>query len=164
MQNALQHSILLSDRKPMWKLSSSVQPTPLKKLSDKYLWPYEILAKVGTHTYILWLPDTFRGVHPIYHVSMLKPETLNKISNRVQLPPQAPVEVQGELEYEIAEIADSKIDHCRSCKLLYLVCWLGYKNTEEFSWLPTRELEPRKRLTLKLSLRLSRQTRSNKYL
>ena len=49
--------------------------------------------------------------------------------------------------YEIAEVTDSNIDRRRSCKLLYLVRWLGYKNTdEEFSWLPATELEHAKDL------------------
>ena len=72
---------------------------------------------------------------------MLEPATPNEIPNRVQsLPP--PVNIEGELEYEIAEIVDSKIDRHRACKLLYLIRWLGYENTDdEFSWLPAVELE-----------------------
>ena len=77
---------------------------------------------------------------------MLEPAVPNEIPNRVQSPPP-PVDVQGELEYEIAEVTDSKIDHRRSCKLLYLVRWLGYENTdEEFSWLFATELEHAKDL------------------
>ena len=119
---------------------------PSHKLADKYLGPYEILAKAGSHSYTLRLPDTFRGVHPVFHVSMLEPATPNEIPNRVQSPPP-PVDVQGEIEYEIAEVVDSKIDRRRSCKLLYLVRWLGYENTDdEFSWLPATELEHAKEL------------------
>ena len=120
---------------------------PSHKLSEKFLGPFEILAKAGSHSYTLRLPDTIRGVHPVFHVSMLEPATPNEIPNRVQSPPP-PVDVQGELEYEIAEVLDSKIDRRRSCKLLYLVRWLGYENTdEEFSWLPATELEHAKELT-----------------
>jgi hypothetical protein len=77
---------------------------------------------------------------------MLEPAIPNEIPNHVQsLPP--PIDVQGDLEYEIAEVADSKIDRRRSCKLLYLVCWFGYENTdEEFSWLPETGLEHTKDL------------------
>ena len=108
---------------------------PSRKLSDKYLGPFKILAKAGTHLY------TICGVHPVFHVSMLEPATPNEIPNRVQsLPP--PINVEGELEYEIAEIVDSKIDRCCACKLLYLVHWLCYENTDdEFSWIPAIELE-----------------------
>ena len=81
-----------------------------------------------------------RSVHPVFHVSMLEPATPNVIPNRVQ-PPPPPVEVEGETEYEIAAILDSKLDRRRACKLLYLVRWLGYEGTdEEFSWLPATEL------------------------
>ena len=77
---------------------------------------------------------------------MLEPAVPNEISNRVQSPPP-PVDVQGELEYEIAEVTDSKIDCHRSCKLLYLVRWLGNENMdEEFSWLLATELEHAKDL------------------
>ena len=72
---------------------------------------------------------------------MLEPAFPNEIPNHVQSPPP-PVDIEGELEYEISEIIDSKIDKRQSCKLLYLVRWLGYENTdEELSWLPTMELE-----------------------
>ena len=84
---------------------------PSHKLFEKYLGPFEILAKAGTHSYTLRLPDTICSVHPVFHVSMLEPATPNEIPNRVQSPPP-PVEVQGELEYEISEVLDSKIDHC----------------------------------------------------
>ena len=77
---------------------------------------------------------------------MLEPTIPNEIPNCVQSPPP-PIDVQGDLEYEIAEVADSKINQCQSCRLLYLVCWLGYENTDkEFSWLPTTKLEHAKDL------------------
>ena len=114
---------------------------PSHKLSDKFLGPFEILAKARTHSFTLWLPDTFWGVHPVFHVSMLEPAFLNEILNRVQSLP-LPVDIEGELEYEISEIIDSKIDKRWSCKLLYLVHWLCYESTdEELSWLPATELE-----------------------
>ena len=72
---------------------------------------------------------------------MLEPTFPNEILNCVQFLP-LPVDIEGELEYEISEIVDSKIDKCQSCKLLYLVCWLCYENTnEELSWLPAMELK-----------------------
>ena len=77
---------------------------------------------------------------------MLEPATPNEIPNRtVSLPP--PIQVQGELEYEIAEVLDSKLDRRHTCKLLYYIWWLGYEGTdEEYSWLPATELEHAKDL------------------
>ena len=82
-----------------------------------------------------------RGVHPVFHVSMLEPATPNEILNCTQSPPP-PIDIDGELEFEIAEVVDSKINKRQRCKLLYYIRWLGYEDTdEEFSWLPATELE-----------------------
>ena len=52
------------------------------------------------------------------------------------------MEVDGEVQYEIAQILDSKLDRRRrKCPLLYYVQWLGYEGTdEEFSWVLADEL------------------------
>ena len=72
---------------------------------------------------------------------MLEPTALNVIPDRVQ-PPPPPVFVDGEPEFEITEVLDSKMDHRRSkCKLLCLVHWTGYASTDETSWILASELE-----------------------
>ena len=80
-------------------------------------------------------------MHLVFHVSQLKPAIPNTILNCVQ-PPPLPIEIEGEPEYKIAKILDSKIGwHHRNCKLLYLVHWLGYEGMdEETSWLLAMEL------------------------
>ena len=81
-----------------------------------------------------------RSIHPVSHVSMLKPAMPNSIPDRIQSPPP-PVEVEGETEYEISSILNSKLDRRRTCKLLYLVRWSSYEGTdEEYSWIPATEL------------------------
>src|SRR3979490_2426959 len=82
---------------------------PSKKLPEKFLGPFEIIARAGTHSYTLRLPDNMRAVHLVFHISMLEPAPLNIIPNRVQSPPP-PIEINGDIEYEIAEILDSKVD------------------------------------------------------
>jgi len=62
-------------------------------------------------------------------------------------PLPAPVIIDGEPEYEISKIVDSKINCRRACKLLYKVIWLGYEDTDNDSkWLPATELEHAKEL------------------
>jgi len=114
---------------------------PSKKLSEKNLGPYFIIAQVGSLSFTLCLPDSMRAVHPVFHVSQLEPAIPNTILDWIQPPPPL-VEVDGELEFEISEILNSKVDcRRRSCKLLYLVHWSGYEGTdEETSWLLTTEL------------------------
>ena len=81
------------------------------------------------------------GIHPIFHVSMLEPSTPNEFPNRIETPPP-PVIIDGETEFEISEILDSKINKRRKCRLQYLVKWSGYEGTdEETLWIPTSELE-----------------------
>ena len=71
---------------------------------------------------------------------MLEPATPNSIPNRIQ-PPPPPVEVDGELEFEISEVLDSKIDRRMKDRLCYLVQWTGYEGTdEETSWIGSQEL------------------------
>ena len=115
---------------------------PSKKLSEKFLGPYTIIAKAGTRSYTLRLPENLRSVHPVFHVFQLEPFALGTIPNCTQ-PPPPPIEVDGEAEYEIAEVLDSKINRRRrNCQLLYLVCWLGYEGTEdETSWILAMELQ-----------------------
>ena len=119
---------------------------PSKKLSKKYLRPYEIIAQPSPQSFTLCLPDTMRAAHPVFHVSMLEPATPNTFQQRSESPP-APVIIDGEPEYEISKIVNSKIDYQRACKLLYKVIWLGYKDTDNNSeWLPATELEHAKEL------------------
>lgn len=60
-----------------------------------------------------------------------------------------PIELEGELKYEISEILDSKIDNRQHCKLLYYVHWEGYQGTdEETLWLPATKLDHAKELVV----------------
>jgi len=71
---------------------------------------------------------------------MLEPATSNTFSKRIQLA-SAPVIIDGEPEYEISQIVDSKIDRQQTCKLLYKVIWLGYEDTgDESEWISASEL------------------------
>jgi Chromo (CHRromatin Organisation MOdifier) domain len=80
---------------------------------------------------------------------MLEPTSPNTILNRIQ-PLPAPVIIDGEPEFEIADILDSKINKRRkACKLLYLILWTGYEGTdEETSWILASELDHASELVL----------------
>ena len=73
-------------------------------------------------------------------MSILEPAMFNTFSERIQLA-SAPVIIDGEPEYEISQIVDSKIDYQWVCKLLYKVIWLGYEDTRDKSeWISTSKL------------------------
>ena len=42
------------------------------KLSPRYIGPFEVIKRVGEVSYELALPPGLSGVHPVFHVSMLK--------------------------------------------------------------------------------------------
>ena len=48
-----------------------------RKLSPRFIGPFEILERVGTVTYRLVLPPSMSGVHEVFHVSMLWKHTLD---------------------------------------------------------------------------------------
>ena len=80
------------------------------------------------------------SVYLVFYMSMLEPAIFNTFSKRIQLAP-APVIIDGESEYEISQIVDSKIDRQQACKLLYKIIWLGYEDTrDESEWIPVSEL------------------------
>ena len=52
---------------------------PSRKLSDKNVGPYEIIAKPSSHSFTLQLPDSMRAVHLVFHVSQLEPASSSSI-------------------------------------------------------------------------------------
>ena len=114
---------------------------PSKKLSEKYLGPYEVIGRPGSHSFLIKLPTHMRAIHPVFHISMLEPSTANSIPNRVLSPPP-PVEIDGDLEFEVEEILDSKLDRRRRIQLQYYVQWSGYQGQpDEFTWIDASDLE-----------------------
>ena len=83
---------------------------PSKKLSKKYLRPYEIISHPGTLSFTLRFPESMCSVHPVFHVSILEPTIFNTFSKRIQ-PAFTLVIIDREPKYEISQIVNSKIDH-----------------------------------------------------
>jgi len=72
----------------------------------------------------------------VFHASLLEPYRESSWAETLQEPP-SPVEVEGELEYEVREILDSKME---SRQLFYLVDGVGY-GPEERTWEPATNVE-----------------------
>jgi len=60
---------------------------PSKKLSEKYLGPFEVIGKPSSLSYLIQLPDHLHSIHPVFHVSQLEPSLPNTILNRTNPPP-----------------------------------------------------------------------------
>jgi hypothetical protein len=111
---------------------------PSQKLDAKRLGPFSIAEVVGESklAYRLTLPHQMR-IHPVFHVSLLDPYHQSQLSERRQ-PEPPPIEVDGELEYEVKEILDSKV---MGRKLYYRVEWVGYgSGAAELTWEPAANL------------------------
>ena len=106
---------------------------PSKKLDYKYYGPYVIEKPVGKQAYKLKLPANMGKIHNVFHVSLLEPF---KGGDRGDDEPP-PIELDGEDQWEIQEILDSKIYYD---KLQYYVTWLGYPSTDD-QWLSEHELQ-----------------------
>src|SRR5436853_2932882 len=94
---------------------------PTKKLDHRRLGPYEVIESVGPSAAHLRLPST-RHLHPVFHVSLLEHAADDPFPGQVP-PPAPPVLVDGEEEWEVEDILDSRL-HYR--QLQYLVRWVGY--------------------------------------
>src|SRR5258708_7470695 len=116
---------------------------PLKKLSEKNLGLYEVIAIPSSHSFTLHLPQHFRSVHPVFHISQLELAEPDPFPQHTQ-PPPPPVEIDGDIEYEVSEILNSKLDRRfqGNSSLCYLVHWSGYEGMEEeTSWVSAQDLE-----------------------
>jgi len=123
----------------IWLNRRNIETTrPSQKLDQRRLGPFEIVEVVGDSKAALKLklPPHWR-IHPVFHVSLLDPYQANKIRGREQAPPPPPNVMNGELEYEIEAILDSRIQRN---KLRYLLEWKGY-GPEERTWEPAENLE-----------------------
>ncbi|MBW0588801.1 hypothetical protein O181_128516 [Austropuccinia psidii MF-1] len=81
---------------------------PTKKLSETWLGPFEVLKKIENHAYHLKLPQKWKSIHPVFHVSVLEPMKHSTIPNQHQFPPP-PVIVEKQEEWEVAQVLDSKL-------------------------------------------------------
>ncbi|MBW0587061.1 hypothetical protein O181_126776 [Austropuccinia psidii MF-1] len=72
----------------VWLSSKNIKSTrPIKKLSERWLGPFQILKKVSTHAYHLKLLSQWKYIHPLFHISLLEPVKTSKIPNPHQEPP-----------------------------------------------------------------------------
>lgn len=118
---------------------TTTRPTP--KLSEKFIGPYEILARPSRHSYTVHLPRDLRQVHPVFHISQLEPYAEDEFPGRAQSPPP-PIEIDGNPEWEVLTVLDSKIDRRCRVQLRYKIQWTGFEGTrEETEWVGANDCE-----------------------
>ena len=111
--------------------ASNIQTTwPSRKLSHCCLCPFPIERLIGTNAYHLVLPPLMKRLHPVFNVVKLTPAPRDLIPSQHRPPPPPPELVNGEEEYLVEEILNSRMFRRR---LQYLVKWEGY-GVEGNSW------------------------------
>lgn len=127
----------------VWLLRKNISTTrPSSKLDYKRLGPFKIVDIIGDSKLAvkLDLPPSMK-IHPVFHVSLLEPYYANTIAGRQQDPPP-PVTIQGQEEWVVKEVLDSRI---RRNKLEYLVDWDGWSPSDR-TWEPASYLENSQKL------------------
>lgn len=118
-----QPDLQVGDR--VWLCTKNLRLRGTRKFQPRFIGPYPIAKIINPVTYKLALPSTAK-FHPVFHISLLK-----KIQPSLrQNTPPTPLVLDGEIEYEVKRILDSKRVHN---DLFYLIDWRGY-GPEERSW------------------------------
>ncbi|KAI2662624.1 Retrotransposon-like protein 1 [Labeo rohita] len=130
-------------RPPVYVVGSKVwlstKNIPLRsvsnKLAPKFIGPFPVTKIISPVAVRLKLPPVYRRIHPVFHVSKIKPVFFARINPPVPVPPP-PRLVDGETTYSVNRILDSRR---RGRGYQYLVDWEGY-GPEERSWVPARDI------------------------
>ena len=81
---------------------------PSRKLENCYSGKYRVKTIISNYAVELDLPNDHH-VHPVFHVNLLEPAaTYDPHPGYVQ-PPSPPIEVDGEIKYEVTAIVDSRL-------------------------------------------------------
>ena len=85
--------------------------TTIKKFSSCFIGPFSITQVVNNVSYRLQLPPTMK-IHPIFHVSLLKPyHDPSLIHHSCLLAPPDPLIIHGVKEYFVEAILDTRLRH-----------------------------------------------------
>ncbi|WIA44486.1 hypothetical protein OEZ86_007230 [Tetradesmus obliquus] len=111
-----------------------------RKLTARYLGPFRVEKVINPVAYKLKLPATLR-IHPVFHVSLLKPyKTSEEFTNRQEPMPIQPA-VAEDNQWYVEALLDKSIRRHRGRRMVhYLVRWKGF-GPEEDSWIPHTAIE-----------------------
>ncbi|KAJ9533760.1 hypothetical protein QJQ45_026845, partial [Haematococcus lacustris] len=111
-----------------------LKPGKARKLLPRFVGPFKVLGLVGQVAVNLQLPASMSRLHPVFHVSLIKPYTGTDVGF---MPP--PVEwLDEEPVYYVERLLDHRHVHAGKAKE-YLVQWEGY-DADHNTWEPRSNL------------------------
>ena len=120
----------------VWLNASNIpSQRPSKKLDHKYLGPYKVIKKIGASAYQLSSQGQSTR-HATFNEQYLKPFRKGIYPSQIAEPSPPAELVDGEEEWEVEEIKDSRYSRRQ---LQYLVHWKGFDVSED-TWEPARHL------------------------
>jgi len=95
-----------------------------RKLTPRFVGPFEIIEKVGVVTYLIALPTSLSNLHDVFHVSQLR-KYVYDASHVIQMDD---LEIRDNLIVEIwpVRIEDREVKHLRGKEIILVkVIWVG---------------------------------------
>jgi transposase InsO family protein len=102
-----------------------------RKLAPRFIGPFRVSKVMSPVTIRLKLPPNLRRIHPVFHVSCVKP-----VIRAPTRPASHPIRVEGSPVYRVRRLLDVRP---RGRGHQFLVDWEGY-GPEERSWIPSRDV------------------------
>ena len=109
-----------------------------KKLLPRWLGPFPVQERIGPVAYRLELPSSLGKIHPVFHVSLLKPY---HASGRPMEREPPPIELEGEDSvFEVERILDHRLVRKGGRERReYKILWQGY-SADKATWEPEGNL------------------------
>lgn len=128
------HSFKVGDQVLLAARQNQLAPGLSSKLSAKFHGPFTIVGTAGSQAFKLELPN-YVNIHPVFHVSQLKPYVSSSTPAEVTNPPPLYADKAGGV-YEVESILGKK-KAGRSWK--FLVKWKGYQDFDN-TWEPLKNV------------------------
>ena len=103
---------------------------PLQKLSHRRLGPFVVERWIGPMAYCLRLPYWMKQLYLVFNIVKLTLAPEDPITERKMEDHPLPIVIDGEVEWEVEEILDSRWHRRR---FQYLIKWKGYGHKHN-SW------------------------------
>lgn len=112
-----------------------LSPQP-EKLKSRWIGPYQVVDDISAVTYRINLPRSKHRIHPVIHVSRLKPAEPPSSSSNMD----DGIEWEPDEEYDVEDILATRVrGRGKRRHREFLIRWLGYPD-EENQWVPEKDI------------------------